>query len=208
MNFYFFEECTFPMVSNRENNISVPKDGKSIQLIKGKLIDFDLQYEAYFLNNNKAYSDAVITNGIRWNIGMLNLHELQPGDRAIILLHPIHWHKASVHAQIESFSIPGQKSCTIDTINSLISVEMPDGTNRSSLVASCTLSPGAFAKVSGRMQYNRISINDFNNTVIYKVYAENRAMQKEWIIVVYTAKIQANSISFSKPEMKSDIIVN
>jgi hypothetical protein len=208
MNFYFFEECTFPVVPNRENNISVPKDGKSIQLIKGKLSDFDLQYEAYFLNNNKAYSDAVITNGIRWNIGMLNLHELQPGDRAIILLHPIHWHKASVHARIESFSIPGQKSCTIDTINSRILVEMPHGTNRSSLVASYTLSPGAYVKVSGRMQYNRISINDFNNPVVYKVYAENRAIQKEWTVIVNNTKIQANSISLSEPEMNSDIVVN
>jgi hypothetical protein len=208
MNFYFFEECTFPLVPNRENNISVPKDGKSIQLIKGKLSDFDLQYEAYFLNNNKAFSDAVLTNGIRWNIGMLNLNELQPGDRAIILLHPIHWHKASVNAQIESFSIPGQKSCTIDTINSLISVEMPYGTNRSSLIASYTLSPGAYVKVSGRLQYSRSSTNDFINPVIYKVYAENRVVQKEWTIVVHNAKIQANFISFSIPDMNGQAIID
>ena len=98
LNYYFFEECTFPVVPNFENNIAVPKDGKLITLIKGKLSDFDLQYEAYFLNNNKAFSDALITNGIRWNIGMLDLNQLQTGDRAIILLHPIHWHRASVHA--------------------------------------------------------------------------------------------------------------
>jgi hypothetical protein len=85
---------------------------------------------------------------------------------------------------------------------------MPHGANRSSMVASYTLSPGAYAKVSGRMQYNRISINDFNNPVIYKVHAENRAIQKEWTVVVNNANIQANSISFSEPEMNSDIIVN
>jgi hypothetical protein len=208
MNFYFFEECTFPVVPNRENNLTVPKDGKSIMLLKGKLSDFDLKYEAYFLNNNKAFSDAVITNGIRWNIGMLNLSQLQPGDRAIILLHPIHWHKASVRAQIESFSIPGQKSCTIDTVNSIITVEMLHDTNRSSLVASYALSPGAYAKVSGKLQYNRSSSNDFNNPVIYKVYAENRDVQKEWTIIVHNTKSQANFISFSVPEMKGQPVID
>jgi hypothetical protein len=208
MNFYFFEECTFPVVPNRENNVTVPKDGKSILLLKGKLSDFDLKYEAYFLNNNKAFSDAVITNGIRWNIGMLNLSQLQPGDRAIILLHPIHWHKASVRAQIESFSIPGQKSCTIDTVNSIITVEMLHDANRSPLVASYTLSPGAYAKVSGKLQYNRSSSNDFNNPVIYKVYAENRAVQKEWTIIVHNTKSQANFISFSVPEMTGQPVID
>jgi hypothetical protein len=208
MNFYFFEECTFPVVPNRENNLTVPKDGKSIMLLKGKLSDFDLKYEAYFLNNNKAFSDAVITNGIRWNIGMLNLSQLQPGDRAIILLHPIHWHKASVRAQIESFSIPGQKSCTIDTVNSIITVEMLHDTNRSSLVASYALSPGAYAKVSGKLQYNRSSSNDFNNPVIYKVYAENRDVQKEWTIIVHNTKSLANFISFSVPEMKGQPVID
>jgi hypothetical protein len=139
---------------------------------------------------------------------MLKLQELQPGDRAIILLHPIHWHKASVYAQIESFSIPGQKSCTIDTINSLIVVEMPYGTNRSSLVAAYALSPGAYAKVSGKRQYSGGSPNDFNNPVIYKVHAENRDVQKEWTIVVHNAKIQANFVSFSLPEMTGQAIID
>ena len=48
----------------------------------------------------------LIINGIRWNIGMLDLNQLQAGDRVIILLHPIHWHKGSVYADIESFRWP------------------------------------------------------------------------------------------------------
>jgi hypothetical protein len=61
---------------------------------------------------------------------------------------------------------------------------MPHGTNRGSLVASYTLSPGAYAKVFGRLQYSRISSNDFSIPVIYRIYAENRDIQKEWNIVV------------------------
>jgi len=199
LNYYFFEECTYPVVTTYVNNISVPKDGKSITILKGKLADFNLQYEAYFLNNNKAFSDATITNGIRWNIGMLDLSLLQPGDRAIILLHPIHWHRASVHANIESFSIQGQKSCSIDTINSRITVEMPYGTNKGSLVATFYLSGGAYAKVSGTQQASRNTPNNFNNPVTYRVYAENRDIQREWTVTVHIAKAKANFTSFTVP---------
>jgi hypothetical protein len=185
LNFYFFEECTNPVVRNFVNNITVPVGDKKIDIMKGKLSDFGLQYEAYFLNNNKYFSDASITNGVRWNIGMFDLSQLQAGDRVIILLHPIHWHKGSQYAKIESFSLPGQKSCSIDTVNSKISVEMPYGTNRESLTASYLLSPGAYAKVSDKMQVSNSTSNNFINPVIYKVYAENRAIQREWTIDVH-----------------------
>jgi hypothetical protein len=181
------------------NNITIPKDGKSITILKGKLADFNLQYEAYFLNNNKAFSDATITNGIRWNIGMLDLSLLQPGDRAIILLHPTHWHRASVHTNIESFSIPGQKSCSIDSINSRITIEMPYGTNSGSLVPTFYLSSGAYAKVSGKQQASRNTANNFNNPVTYRVYAENRDIQREWTVVVHIAKAKAHFTSFNVP---------
>jgi hypothetical protein len=188
MNFYFFEECTYPIVPNRDNNITVPKDGKYITLLKGKLVDFDLKYEAYFLNNNKAFSDAVITGGIRWNIGMLDLNQLHAGDRAIILLHPIHWHKGSMHANFETFSLPRQKSCSIDSINSVINVEMPYGTNTGSLIASYSVSPGAYVKVDGKLQENRRTPNSFIEPLIYRVYAENREVQREWTVNVHFLK--------------------
>jgi hypothetical protein len=199
LNYYFFDECTFPIVPNYNNNINVTVGGKNIALIKGKLSDFGLQYEAYFMNNNKAFSDATMTSGTRWNIGMLDLDQLQAGDRVIILLHPIHWHKGSQEASIESFSIPGQRSFSIDTVNSNISVELPYGTNRGSLSADFTLSPGAYTKVTGRTQVSGATSNNFNNTVIYRVYAENRAIQRDWTITVHNSKNLANFVSFSIP---------
>jgi hypothetical protein len=131
---------------------------------------------------------------------MLDLKQLQPGDRVIILLHPVHWHKGSEHADFESFSLTGQKSCSVDTIKSVISVEMPYGTNKGSILASYTLSPGAYAKVEGKMQASNGTINDFNNPLIYTVYAENRAVQKEWTINVHNAKNPAcDFLSFTIP---------
>ena len=178
------------------------KDGKYITILKGKLGDFDLKYEAYFLNNNKAFSDAVITDGIRWNIGMLDLNQLKAGDRAIILLHPIHWHKGSVHANFESFSLPGQKSSSIDTINSVISVEIPYGTNTSSLIASFSVSPGAYAKVDGKLQENRRTPNSFIKPLIYRVYAENRDVQREWTVYVHFIRSLRNEVSIHFPLLK------
>jgi hypothetical protein len=185
LNYYFFEECTFHVVPNFENNITVPIGGKDILLKKGKLSDFGLEYEAYFLNNNKAFSDATVTSGIRWNIGMLDLNQLHPGDRIIILLHPIHWHKGSQLAKIESFSIPGQKSCSIDTTKSVITVQMPAGTNLGSLLSVFSLSPGAYAKIDGRMQISRSIWNNFSKPVICTVYAENRDIRRDWTIIVH-----------------------
>jgi hypothetical protein len=188
MNFYFFHDFTYPVVPKRENNIYVPINGVNIPIIKANMTDFNLKYEAYFLNNNKAFSDAVITNGVRWNIGMLDLNQLNTGDRIIILLHPIHWHKASVNAKIESFTVNGQKSSSIDALNSIISVEMPYGTKLSSLIATFFLSPGAYAKVSGKLQVNGSTRNNFSNSLTYTVYAENRDIHKEWKINLHTAK--------------------
>jgi hypothetical protein len=209
LNYYFFEECTYPVVPNYNNNITVPVGSKTITLIKGKLNDFGLKYEAYFLNNNKAFSDATITNGIRWNIGMLDLSQLQAGDRAVILLHPIHWHKASVFANIESFSLNGQKSVSIDSLNSVITVEMPYGTNLNSLIASYKLSPGAYAKVSGKMQVNKYTANDFNNPLTYTVYAENRDIIRNWTVRVHTVNNSAcDFLTFTVPGLTKSVQIN
>jgi hypothetical protein len=193
LNYYFFEECTYPAVGQFVNNISLPIGGKNVPMKKGKLRDFNLEYEAYFLNNNKYFSDASITNGIRWNIGMLDISQLNPGDRVIILLHPVHWHKASMDALIESFSIPGQISCSINYDNSTVSVVMPDGTNRSSLTSTFSLSPGAYAKVSGRMQVSEGSLNNYNSPLTFVVYAENRDIKRYWSI-----RVQYENVTYSE----------
>ena len=140
---------------------------------------------------------------------MLDLNQLQAGDRVIILLHPIHWHKGSEHADFESFNITGQKFCSVDTIKSTISVEMPYGTNKGSLLAVYTLSPGAYAKVAGKMQVSNGTLNSFNNQLIYKVYAENRSIQKEWTINVHNAKNPAcDFLSFTIPGLTKSVNID
>lgn len=209
LNYYFFEECTWPIVPNYENNITVPKDGKQITLIKGKLMDFDLQYEAYFLNNNKAFSDATISSGVRWNIGMLDLTKLQPGDRAIILLHPIHWHKASTRASIDAFSFPGEINSEIDSVNRKIYVDMPFGVNTAALTAGFIISPGAQAKIAGKVQMSKVSQNNFLSPVVYTIYAENRDIRTNWTVYVNVHRnSEADITAFSIPGHTKSVLIN
>jgi hypothetical protein len=209
LNFYFFEECTWPVVGQYVNNVTVPTPSGTITLKKGKFGDFGLDYEAYFLNNNKYFSDASFTNGNRWHIGLLDLNSLVKGDRVIILLHPIHWHQASTLADFRSFKVDGQKSCTINGEEGTITVYLPEGSDRKAVMPVFTLSPGAYAKVSGTMQTSGISVHDFTNPVKYTVFAENRSITKEWTVKIENAKSSANEIlSFTIPGFTRKVIID
>jgi hypothetical protein len=188
LNFYFFEECSTPVVGQFVNNVTVPVGSDKIAIKKGKLSDFNLEYEAYFLNNNKYYSDATIVNGKRWDLSMLDLATFKPGDRIIFLLHPIHWHIGSTLSEIQSFSIQGQNSCTIDPKKKVITVIMPHGSVHKNLTASFTLSPGAYVKVKGAQQTSGTSQLNFTRNVTYTVFAENRSVTSNWTVKVDNAK--------------------
>lgn len=113
---------------------------------------------------------------------MLDLGQLVAGDRVIILLHPIHWHRASVTAEIESFHVIGQISSVIDKNNSTVTVTVPVSVNRSIVIPSFSLSDGAYVKVNGSMQTSGASEVDFTYPVTYSVYAENRDVIKNWTV--------------------------
>jgi hypothetical protein len=198
LNYYFFEECTWPIGGVYVNNITIPGAG-GMKIKKAKL------------NDNKYFSDASITNGIRWNIGMLDLNSLKKGDRVIILLHPIHWHQASTDARFAEFTIPGQKGGKIDEQDHTVTVVMPVGSDRSSLVPSFILPSGAYAKVSGSMQKSGISRVNFNKPVTYTIYPENRSMPVNWTITVDnsnsdTADIEAFTIPWYAKQVSIDPI--
>lgn len=209
LNFYFFEECTWPVVGQFVNNINVPDGSGIIPIKKGKFSDFNLEYEAYFLNNNKYFSDATITNGKRWNISMLDVASLKPGDRVILLLHPVHWHLASTLAEIQVFSIKGQENCVVNSQNRSINVIMPYGSDKRKLTSSFTLSPGAYAKVLGTQQTSGTSVNNFTSPVVYTVYAENRDITQKWTVKVENAKNSACNIeSISSPGYSGRVIID
>jgi hypothetical protein len=191
------------------NNITVPVGSEVIPIKKAKLSDFNLEYEAYFLNNNKYFSDASITNGIRWDIGMLDLNALKKGDRVIILLHPIHWHKAYTAAAFVGFSVPGQLGCTINEQDQTVMVTVPFGSDRSNLVPSYVLPSGAYAKISGSMQTSGSSKVNFNKPVLYTIFAENRSITRTWTVNVDNSKSNATGIeAFSIPGFTKKVSID
>jgi hypothetical protein len=80
LNYYFFEECTNYIVVGFPNNIKVKIGNDSIPIRKGSFSDFNLFYEAYFMNSNKYFSDVTVINGEQWNFNMFDLNSLKPGD--------------------------------------------------------------------------------------------------------------------------------
>jgi len=184
LNWYFWKDFKKPNPSYYSYD-KVIINGKTINFKKAYLKDFKFDYEAYFLNFNKYYSDALITNGRRWHIGKLNLNTLKPGDRVQILMHPCYYYsKGSNLSEIISFNIIGQKKSIIDPMNSTITVDMPFGTNLSYLHAKFKLSRKANAWIGRRKLVSGLSPTDFSKPVVLKVVSENGLSSKKWTIIV------------------------
>lgn len=197
LNYYFFNECliapTGPGIYT--NNVTIPVGSGSVAIKKGNFSDFDLEYEAYFIKYNKYFSDASITNGKRWDIGMLNVKDLQPGDRVEILLHPIYWRKKSQIADFRSFYIFGQNKSIINYTDTTITVILPVGHSKNNLISTFSLTPGAFTKCSGLAQVSGLTVNNFEKPLVYKVFSENRNDTKSWTVIVENAKPDESDIN-------------
>jgi hypothetical protein len=184
LNWYFWKDFKKPNPSYYSYD-KVIINGKTIYFKKAFLKDFKFDYEAYFLNFNKYYSDALITNGQRWHIGKLNLNTLKPGDRVQILTHPCYYYaKGSNLSEIISFNIIGQKKSIIDPINSTITVDVPVGANLSYLQAKFKLSRKANAWIGRRKLASGLSLTDFTQPVVINVVSENGLSSKKWTILV------------------------
>lgn len=195
LNYYFFEDFKNPVTGQFVNNDSAFVMDKWISIKHGRLNDFGLDYEAYFLDNNKYYSDALIIDGKRWSIDMLDLNSLQPGDRAILLSHPVYYFQTgSASAEIVSFSLDGQVRSEIDNDNKVVRVLMPEGSVRDSLMAVFSLSGDALA-LHGRLELlSGKSRLNFNNPVAIKVIAEDGVSSANWLVSVIDAE---NSLRLS-----------
>lgn len=199
LNFYFFEECKNSVIGQFVNNDSVFVKDRWIRIKHGRLSDFGLNYEAYFLDNNKYYSDAQIINGKRWSVDMLDLKSLRPGDRMILLIHPVYYYQTgSSAAEIISFSLNGQIRSQIDRSSKVIWVMMPAGSPRDSLRAVFSLSSDARALHSSRELHSGKDWLDFTGPVTIRVIAEDGLSSANWEIRVVYAE---NSLMLSANEL-------
>jgi len=86
--------------------------------------------------------------------------------------------EASTETDILTFTIPNQMTSSVNSGNHTVTIQMPYGTDASSLTPTITLSSGAtIDPLSGVAQ-------DFTNTFNYTVTAEDEVTEQEWDIIV------------------------
>ncbi|MCX7953859.1 MAG: DUF5018 domain-containing protein [Bacteroidales bacterium] len=103
-------------------------------------------------------------------------------------------------AEIIDFYIPGQISSSIYPSLALIKVVMPYGTDLTNLTPQITISPGAtITPPSGVPQ-------DFSDTVMYIVTAENGSTIKNWYVYVRNQSNKAEILNFFIPGQISSTI--
>jgi hypothetical protein len=185
LNYYFFNEYKDHIVGQFKNNDSVIA-GKNLIILKhASLKDFGLNYEAYFLNNNKYFSDAKFINGERWNPEQLDIKSLVPGDRVIILMHPIYyWSSGSKLTELASFSLPGQLNSTINPLDTTILVELPFGTNATKLKAEIRTSPKSSVWIGQKKLISGQSAVDFTKPVKLRIIAEDGLSHTDWTVKI------------------------
>jgi hypothetical protein len=183
LNYYFFNEFKRPVVGQFVNNDSVLVDYTMTRISHAYLKDFKLEYEAYFLNNNKYFSDAQYINHERWHPGNLDVSTLVPGDRVIILTHPVYYRPSgSELSNLTSFEIQGQLKSDIDPGSSTVEVEMPAGEKTDRLPANFEISTKATLWLGQRRVVSGLSPIDFTKPVKFRIVAEDGLKHSDWSV--------------------------
>ncbi|MEO9804813.1 MAG: FG-GAP-like repeat-containing protein [Reichenbachiella sp.] len=115
-----------------------------------------------------------------------------------------------VETDITAFSIPEQiGAAAIDDVHHTIGLEVPFGTNVSSLVPTFTLSTGATAKINSTTQVSGTTSNDFTSSVTYSVIAEDGTTNQDWTVSVTLVPNTATDITaFSIPQQTETAIID
>ncbi len=112
---------------------------------------------------------------------------------------------ANTETEITAYSFPeetGPATITSNFAQHKVDIEVAYGTDLSNLVATFTLSYGAYAEVSGVSQTSGSTVNDFSSgTVVYTVTAEDSTTTQDWDINVTVAPASSakNILNFDLP---------
>lgn len=89
----------------------------------------------------------------------------------------------STATDILTFSVLGVNA-TVNSTNHTVTAVLPYGTDRTSLVASYTLSTGALASIGVVDQVSGVTANDFTSPVVYRVTAEDETTFVDWTVTI------------------------
>ena len=115
---------------------------------------------------------------------------------------------AKTETEILSFSIAEQLA-VVDVIEKTVSIELPFGSDLTSLIAHFSLSDGASAFVGDTFQESGIATNNFSGDLVYTVTAEDGTTEMDWLVNVTLApNHEAQILSFSLPEQTQESVVD
>ena len=112
---------------------------------------------------------------------------------------------------ILAYSFAEQYSpAVIDDVNHTVDIEVNNGTDMASLVATYTLSDGATADIGGTPQVNGVTANDFTNPVTYTITAEDGTTTQDWIITVTEHQLnnETDILTYSFPEETGPAVID
>jgi len=112
--------------------------------------------------------------------GDLDLAVANNGDNNISILTNL-----NIATDLLTFTFQEETGpAVIDDINHTIDIEVAFGTDVTSLIASFTLSTAATAKISAISQSSGVTSNDFSNSVVYDITAEDGTTIQPWTVNV------------------------
>jgi hypothetical protein len=105
---------------------------------------------------------------------------------------------ANPENDILTYSLPGQTGpATINNGNHTVLVELPFGTDVTSLIADFSLSPQASASVGSTTQVSGSTPNNFSSPVTYAVQAGDGTIQNWFITISFAPNTETDILSFS-----------
>ncbi len=117
---------------------------------------------------------------------------------------------ASSAKDIVDFNLPNQVGDeSISAINHTVDITVASGTDVSNLVADFVLSDYATANIGGADQTSGTTANDFTNSVIYNIVAQDGSNQ-DWTVTVSistSANTEAKITAYSFPEQTSNATI-
>ncbi len=116
LNYYFWRECSKKNYNPHFPNVDtvIKDDGTVVVLDKADFSDFGLSYESYCTNYNLYYADCHRDKyGNKFNPTKIDISKWKPGDRIIILTHPIHWRNYNTNQTLYVYPNPAANEFNI-----------------------------------------------------------------------------------------------
>ncbi len=116
----------------------------------------------------------------------------------------------NTQTNISSFSIPGQTgNAVINSTARTITINMPSGTPVTNLVATFGMSTGATAKVGAVAQTSGTSANNFTNSLVYTITAQDGKTTANWTVTVVVTPNSPPGLSlFTLPGQSGSSAIN